>query len=201
MVAGPVIRQAMPGERSGVMRTVVAAFVEDPGWAFILGGEYGRLAAQFVGALFDLRVSVQNVWVTDDLAAVAMWDPPGESDAAAGFAESVWSGYRTMAGEDAFERLTRYREAVAVAFPSEPYWYLGVLATDPERQREGLASAVLDPVLENADWLGIACCLETSTADNRAFYERRGFTHTTDVVAPRVQLPNDMPTLLHIASG
>jgi GNAT superfamily N-acetyltransferase len=180
----PVIRQALPEERSGVVATVVAAFAEDPGWAFILGKEYGHLAAHFVGALFDVRIASQNVWATDDLAAVAMWDPPGESDAAPGYAKTVLARYCAIAGQNAFDRLARYNNAVAAASPAEPYWYLGVLATDPERQREGLATALLMPILDVADRLGIACCLETSTADNRRFYERRGFTWATEVVLP-----------------
>jgi GNAT superfamily N-acetyltransferase len=180
----PVIRQALPDERSGVVATVAAAFAEDPGWAFILGKEYGRLAAHFVGALFDVRVASQNVWVTDDLAAVAMWDSPGKSDAAPAYTESVWTRYRGTAGEDAFDRLARYNNAVAAVSPAELYWYLGVLATHPQRQREGLATAVLTPILDEADRLGIACCLETSTADNRRFYERRGFTQAAEIVLP-----------------
>jgi hypothetical protein len=51
------------------------------------------------------------MWVTDDLAAVAMWDSPGTSDAASVRAENVWARYRAIAGEDAFERLTRYTDA------------------------------------------------------------------------------------------
>ena len=180
----PVIRQALPDERPGVVATVAAAFAEDPGWAFILGREYRRLAAHFVGALFDVRVASQNVWVTDDLAGVAMWDFPGKSDAAPGYAESVWARYRAIAGEDAFDRLARYNDAIAATSPAECHWYLGVLATDPERQREGLATAVLTPILGEADRHGIACCLETSTADNRSFYERRGFTQATEIVLP-----------------
>jgi len=179
-----VIRQALPDERSGVIATVSAAFAEDPAWAFIFDNEYERLAAHFAGALFDVRVVSQNVWVTDDLAVVAMWDPPGKSDAAPAYADSVWTHYRAIAGDSAFERLTRYNDAVACASTAEPHWYLGVLATDPERQREGLATAVLKPILGKADQLGIACCLETSTAENRRFYERRGFTQATEIVLP-----------------
>lgn len=78
----------------------------------------------------------------------------------------------------------RYNDAVTAASPAEPHWYLGVLATDPERQREGLAIALPTPILDEADRLGIACCLETSTADNRRFYERRGFTQATEVAVP-----------------
>jgi GNAT superfamily N-acetyltransferase len=180
----PVIRRALPGERSGVVATVAAAFAEDPGWAFILREEYERLAAHFAAALFDVRVASQNVWVTDDLAAVAMWDSPGKADAAPVYTESVWTRYRAIAGEDAFERLAGYRDAVAAVSPAEPCWYLGVLATHPQRQREGLATAVLAPILDEADRLGVACCLETSTPDNRRFYERRGFTQATEIVLP-----------------
>jgi GNAT superfamily N-acetyltransferase len=180
----PVIRQALPGERTGVVATVAAAFAEDPGWAFILGEEYERLATYFVAALFDLRVASQSVWVTDDLAAVAMWDSPGKSGAAPGHAESVWSRYRAIAGEDAYERLAGYHESVAAVSPAEPHWYLGVLATQPQRQCEGLATAVLTPILNEADRVGLACCLETSTAENRRFYERRGFTQATEILLP-----------------
>jgi len=82
-----------------VVAAVVAAFAEDPGWAFILGAEYQRLVAHFAGALYHLRVASQNIWVTDDLAAVAMWDPPGKGEDSSGYAEGVWARYRAIACE------------------------------------------------------------------------------------------------------
>jgi len=180
----PLIRRALPGERSGVAATVATAFAEDPGWAFIFAGDYERLAVHFVTALFDVRVASDNVWVSDDLAAVAMWDSPGKRDRAPAHAKSVWARYRAIAGEDASKRLASYNEAVGAVSPAQLYWYLGVLATHPQRQREGLATALLEPILDEADQHAIACCLETSTSENRRFYERRGFTHATDIVLP-----------------
>jgi GNAT superfamily N-acetyltransferase len=178
-----LVRQAVPQERAGVVATVVAAFAQDPAWAFILGADYGRLAPDFAGSLFDVRVARRNVWVSDDLAAVAMWESPdagdGDSDS-----RGVWSRYRATAGEDSFERLARYNDAVAAVSSKESRWYLGVLATDPGRRRQGLATAVITPILERADRLGIACCLETSTAANRRFYEGRGFDEATEVALP-----------------
>jgi GNAT superfamily N-acetyltransferase len=180
-----IVREAMPQERPGVVATVVAAFAQDPAWAFILGEDYGRLAAHFAGSLFDLRVACRNVWVSDDLAAVAMWDSPDTGDGDGdGLARSVWSRYRATAGEDSFRRLAQYNDAVAAVDPTESHWYLGVLATDPGRRRQGLATAVMTPVLSQADRLGIACCLETSTAANRRFYEGRGFDEATEIVLP-----------------
>ena len=180
-----MIRQAQPQDRNGVVATVTAAFAEDPGWAFIFGEDYGRLAADFVGALFDVRVAGKNVWVTDDLAGVAMWDPPGVGGSSAGgYAEGVWARYRAIAGEEAWDRMASYNDAAATAVPAKPFWYLGVLATHPERRREGLATAVVSPILDEADRLGIACCLETSTVENRRFYERRGFEGAGEIILP-----------------
>lgn len=179
-----MVRQASVEDRDGVAAMVARAFAQDPAWAFILGEQYGRLASHFAGSLFDVRVASHTVWVADDLAATAMWDPPVKSEGADAHAASVWARYRAIADEAALERLASYNAAVAAAAPSERYWYLGVLATDPGRRREGLATAVLAPVLEEADRLGLPCCLETSTAANRRFYERRGFTQVTDVDLP-----------------
>ncbi len=53
-----VIRRALPGDRTGVVATVAAAFAQDPGWAFVLGEEYEALVAHFVGALFDIRACI-----------------------------------------------------------------------------------------------------------------------------------------------
>jgi GNAT superfamily N-acetyltransferase len=113
-----------------------------------------------------------------------MWDAPSPQDVVPGLAEGVWARFRAVAGEAVHERLVRYNAALAAVAPSEPYWYLGVLATHPARQRQGLASAVIAPVIAQADTQQLPCCLETSTAGNRRFYERRGFTHATDVTLP-----------------
>ncbi len=161
--------------------SAAAAFADDPAWSFLYGDDYERLAPHFAGALFDLRVGAGDVWVTGDLAATAMWEPPGAHRAPSDHAEHVWDAYRAVAGEAAWERLTEYERAIDAVRPDTPYWYLGVLATRPDRQGQGLASALLAPILERADGDGIDCCLETSTARNRAFYERRGFTEATDL--------------------
>jgi GNAT superfamily N-acetyltransferase len=146
--------------------------------------DYERLAPEFAGVLFDLRVAQGNVWVSDDLASVAMWEGPNGADDTPRRTEELWARYSMLAGERARERLLAYRDAVAVAASADPHWYLGVLATHPARQGEGLASTLLAPVLDEADRTGIACCLETSTEANRRFYARRGFTEATDVVLP-----------------
>ncbi len=183
----PRVRRAMSSDRAQIIETVAAAFRDDPGWGWLLGEEYERVVELFTGALFDVRVESGNVWVTEDLATVAMWDGPSRSEKVQ--AEKVWRRYRKAAGEQVSERLDVYNDALAAVSPVRPYWYLGVLATHPERQGEGLASALFAPVFRQADGSETACCLETSTEANRRFYERRGFTEATEVL-----LPNGPPT-------
>ena len=74
------IRRASPDERAAVVTTVTAAFIDDPAWRFITNDEYERLAPHFARALFDLRAVSGNVWASDDLATVAMWDGPRRVD-------------------------------------------------------------------------------------------------------------------------
>jgi GNAT superfamily N-acetyltransferase len=168
------VRRALPADRLAVTETVTAAFATDPAWTYLLGPDYPRLAPEFAGALFDQRVGAGTVWVAADLAAVAMWEGPATT-AGSGDTGEAWTSFDDAADERTRERLAAYHEAVHRAAPSEPYWYLGVLATHPARRREGLAGALLAPALALAADQGLRCCLETSTEANRAFYERRGF--------------------------
>jgi GNAT superfamily N-acetyltransferase len=175
-------RIAESADRERIVGTIAAAFAGDPGWGYLFAGDYRRLAPRFAAALLEGRVEAGTVWVTHDLAAVAMWDAP-EHRASHRTAE-IWQAYRRHAGPLAVRRLDAYDEAIADASPAEPFWYLGVLATDPARRREGLASAVMAPGLARADRESLPCCLETSTAENRRFYQGRGFTKSTTMLLP-----------------
>jgi ribosomal protein S18 acetylase RimI-like enzyme len=56
-----------------------------------------------------------------------------------------------------------------------PHWYLSGLGVEPARQRRGIASQLLAPVLRRADRDGRPCYLETSNPGTLALYERLGF--------------------------
>lgn len=169
-----VVRRATAADRGQVVDTVADAFADDPAWRYLHGDDYPRLAPAFAGALFDSRVGSGTVWVTDDVSAVAMCDGP--IDASVGSPhQDLWHDYRGFAGEPAWQRLEEYEAALATLAPASPHWYLGVLATRPEHQGRGLASALLARVAERSDADRLPCFLETSSAANRAFYEMRGF--------------------------
>lgn len=72
--------------------------------------------------------------------------------------------------------------------PTERHWYLGGLGTDPPFQRQGVATALMRPMLERCDAGGVGAYLETQSEENVAFYRRRGFE-----VAAELDIPTGGP--------
>jgi ribosomal protein S18 acetylase RimI-like enzyme len=64
--------------------------------------------------------------------------------------------------------------------PRDPHWYLATLGVAPDRQRQGIGTALLRRWLARVDADGIASYLETDRSENIPFYERAGFEVVTD---------------------
>jgi GNAT superfamily N-acetyltransferase len=138
----------------------------------------------FARALLIPRIGRATAWITDDCTAVAMWDRRAIGEAADDDHDPQWMAFRSAVGEEIWSRLNAYDKALETVGPSPPFWYLGVLATHPDQQGRGLATAVLRPGLAAAEAEGWDCWLETSTPANKAFYSGRGFTEGVEVDVP-----------------
>ncbi len=68
-----------------------------------------------------------------------------------------------------------YLRTLLKAHPKEPHWYLMLLAVDPEAQRRGAGSIMMQPGLQWSDAEGVGGYLETQKEDNLAYYRRFGF--------------------------
>lgn len=75
-------------------------------------------------------------------------------------------------------------EMIEKAHPAAPHLYLAVLGTRPDRQGQGLGSALMRPVLAACDRDEIPAYLESSKERNVAFYARHGFRVTGDLALP-----------------
>ena len=100
-----------------------------------------------------------------------MWDPPDAPSV------DVTVGLSAAARD----RLHRYDELVHAVMPTEPHWYLGVLATHPDSAGRRSGRAVMEPGLEQARAAGLPAYLETATAANVAIYVKSGWTVTDTV--------------------
>ena len=86
-------------------------------------------------------------------------------------------GRRAGAAARGFARMER-------GHPDELHWHLSILATHPQQQGRGLASALLARHLERCDEEGVPAYLECSSQDNLGFYARHGFNVTEEVMFP-----------------
>ena len=176
-------RLATPADRARVCGTIGAAFVSaaSPEMSYFFGDRFAELAPVFAGNLFDKRVGRSTVWVTDNCDAAALWDAPEQpssSSGAGGEAAAPAPAAPTPVPlpADVRGRLDTYDRVVHDLLPSQPYWYLGILARHPSRQGSGLARRLTQIALERASRDGVPAVLETTNPLNVAAYERAGWT-------------------------
>ena len=111
------------------------------------------------------------------IVGVSAWLAPG------GYPQPIRTQLASMPGS--FRALYRrpqalvdgnkYLTAVAKAHPKEPHWYLYLLVADPETQRRGVGTMLMNARMAQIDTQGVGGYLETQKQDNLAYYRRFGF--------------------------
>jgi GNAT superfamily N-acetyltransferase len=178
------VREATAEDTDALTAMVAAAFSSEAGWGYMLGpGNVDGMRA-FARALLIPKIRRRTAWVTDDCLALAMWELRSTDLSVDEDHESLWAECRTEIGEEAWRRIANYDAAVNAAAPARPYWYLEVLATHPDVQGRGRATALLHPGFEVADANCWDSWLETSVPRNKAYYEARGFTESREFEVP-----------------
>lgn len=175
------------------------AFHDDP----VMRWLYPDDAVYFApgGAVFDSAMTAWledvEVWCTDDAAALAVWFPPSfdtpgagadaardekqheaDDDDDAGAAQAARHEGDTSSRSPDPELQARFAQIgpmMAANKPPEPHWYLQLLGTHPDWQRQGLGAALMAVTFERADAEGLPCYLETETPANVAYYRGHGF--------------------------
>ena len=71
---------------------------------------------------------------------------------------------------------------------SEPHRYLMVVGVEPSARGRGLGDALIAPGLEQAEQQRLPCYLETFSAKNVQYYQRRGFELMRESIAPDSKL-------------
>jgi GNAT superfamily N-acetyltransferase len=168
-VTSPAITRATPADRDRVISTVAAAFRTDPAMRYFFPDDATYLdhLAAFCGYLFDKRVARGTVWVAESGAAAALWDAPVLNGATGAVLE--------LPG-DALDRISRYDAAVESVMPSQPHWYLGIIATHPDYAGRRLGRALIAAGVAQAREAGLPAYLETSNPANVDLYQAAGWS-------------------------
>jgi ribosomal protein S18 acetylase RimI-like enzyme len=187
-------RKALPEEYPALVEVLARAFAGDPFhcWLFPDAAARPRRQRRLFGRLLSVYGRYGVIETTDDLGAVAIWDPP--RTAVEGLAETASFLFRVLPvfGLRAFAVLEGMAP-LANLHPVEPHWYLSVLGSDPRFRGRGAGGSLLSSALDRCDREGAAAYLESSKEENVAYYERFGF----EVVAP-IRMPRGGPSLFRM---
>ena len=189
------IRLATAEDCEAIGAAQARAFFDDPLQRWAIFDETTRLALlSEMFALLTRVVSIPlgHVYVDSDLHGAAMWVPPGRwGEPLSRDARATLQVLDRRLDRESTRRFALANDAMHAVHPSEPHWYLQGLGTDPAAQRQGVANAVLAPVLAVADREMIPCYLESTREENVALYQRHGFT-----VMGSIPIAEDGPTLI-----
>jgi GNAT superfamily N-acetyltransferase len=188
------VRRARREDVRPLAAVLARAFVHDPFFAWLAGdaSERGqRMRDGWSAILRYASAGLTATWTTDDLAGTAIWIPPGRP------ASDVLDTVRLLPG---MARMTTWRRLGPVSdvmadlaerrrrHVVESHWYLSALGVEPDRQGEGIGSALLAPVLAEADARGQPAYLETAVGRNVLLYERHGFDVVEELVLPKTDI-------------
>jgi ribosomal protein S18 acetylase RimI-like enzyme len=180
------VRPLLPDEADAATGVLARAFHHDPLALFLSPDEARRdhVMRWFFGVVLRYGQAFGEVWVTDDLGGVAIWwappfvEPTPERAMQVGLGEGP--AYLGADIWDAFMEFGATMDAVRRAGAPSSHWYLNVLGVEPAQHGQGVGSRLLAAMFEQLDRAGLPAYLETMTAANVAYYERRGFVLTSE---------------------
>ncbi|WP_371669188.1 GNAT family N-acetyltransferase [Streptomyces sp. NBC_00289] len=180
---GVAIRVAGEGDREPVVRLLDEAFQDDPVSRWVFPGDAYRRTThhRLMAAFTDIVLAEGRIDVTEDGAACALWlsvpAPDGAGEHADGHAEDEGPAQLRAAVDPDNERVELIGRLTADIHPAgRAHEYLWMIAVAPQRQGEGLGSALIETVLDRCDREALPAYLEASSARSRTLYERLGFT-------------------------
>lgn len=160
-------------EAEAAISTLVLAFAADPHlrWLYPDARTYLNRFPDVLRSFAGVAVAGDTVWQLEDMAAVALWLPPGTAPDA----DATVSVFEASVAPEKVTDLMAVFAQMDEAHPTFPHWYLAWIGIDPARQGRGLGSDLLWGCLEIIDRDHLPSYLDTPNPRTVPFYERHGF--------------------------
>jgi GNAT superfamily N-acetyltransferase len=166
------------------------AFFEDPIQRYVFPDETERKEKSIphFSAILQYGILFGEVYTANNFEGAVVWLRPGETTVTPDKAQQGGLADLPKAiGEAPFTRFISvldYADQFHKQDMKEPHWYTMVLGVDPSYQGKGYGSALLSPILDEANTKNIPVYLETAQPKNVSFYKHMGFEVIREVVEP-----------------
>jgi GNAT superfamily N-acetyltransferase len=191
---GPDVRLAEQRDVPSIAATLTIALADSrwTRWALPDDGRMQRLTRLHELDAAHRGVSTATAWVTDDVSAVAVWEPPPGAPGTRPLPDDVRTALDRELPYLAAHRAGVVRDTAArvvAARPAEPHWWLAHLGVRPTSRRRGLAAAVLAPALLRCDADGALAGAAVFSWANVRFLRGFGFEVTAELRTADDELP------------
>jgi len=173
----PNVRPVTAADGPALTELLVRAFDDDPVANFMFAGRRRRafgLHSFYTSQLRHQYMPEGHVYTTEDLSGVALWGPPGRQRHAVLELFQLLPTAPFLLSPHTINAL-KLMFKVESLHPTVPHWYLFTLGTAPERQGQGVGTALLRSMLAHIDEAGEPAYLESSKERNVPLYSRFGF--------------------------
>ena len=176
-------RIATSDDIDAVVATLTTAFFDDPVWGPAFPDVDHR--ASQAAALWRLLVTsaMRYPWtlVTENVESAAIWLPPDGVELTDHEADELEDFLIDTTNRTVANGIVAILEQLASARPSEPHFYLSLLATHNQHRGGGLGMGLLRENLARTDALGAATYLESTNPANNKRYTSVGFTARDEI--------------------
>lgn len=181
----PQVRKAAHTDDAQIAEVLGRAFFDDPVFRWIVPDDdrRRRISPEFFRVYNTTLLSYDETYIDHDGVGVVLWAPPRrppiDDDDADAFA-------RTM--DDLFGvDVARLNEIVTLLDEHHPdgppHYHLQWAGVEPDRQGQGIGSALLTPGLQRCDRDQVPAYVDATSPRNERLYERHGF-RLLDEIAP-----------------
>lgn len=167
-------------EHLGALLSV--SFTDDPYVRWLMPNALDLLnnSKKHLRRTYPAAFEARTIFVIGDFAGAAIWLPPGTkadpSEETAQAEPSADSEGPVFPPE--FPELIKRSAAYC---PSEPHWYLALIAVDPAHRGHGVGTQLMEHCLEKFDPDGLPMYLESINSANLSLYARFGFQKLAEV--------------------
>jgi ribosomal protein S18 acetylase RimI-like enzyme len=175
----PGIHLADVNDKATVLKILTEAFISDPHMSWLIERSKNKNKLNIIFEyVIDETLSKGRIYLTDNNQGAALWQSREKEKFSFSFIKRNLSflyklGISTVARNLGFVKVSHSHFP-----PDQKFYYLLAIGVLPEGRGKGLASKLMDPVLENCRANKIPVFLETANPANVEIYKKKGFVLT-----------------------